>query len=134
MLGDGAMLSGVLLFCRMAAGAAYFYECNITLKDHLVAIIRDQDRETDLCRGVSMLLQSIFNLRAVRRLSSHSGPLIVTSIVYTSPNSMCTLLKEEVESLIKVYIRGWIEGLGCGIDEDLHMQWLNEVKVHFFSC
>ncbi|APD29229.1 E4 ORFB [Canine adenovirus 1] len=128
------MLSGVLLFFRMDAGGVYFYECNITLKDHLVNLIREQDRETDLCRGVSMLLQSTYNLRAVRRLSSHSGPTIVTAIVYSCPNIMSSYLKKEVESQIRVYIRGWIEGLGSGIDDDLHMQWLSEVKVHFFSC
>ncbi|APC26082.1 E4 ORF B [Bat mastadenovirus G] len=119
----------------MASGSSrYFYECHLTLKNYLATLIRDKDQETDLCRGISMFLYSSFHLTAVRRLSSHSGNSIVSSIVFASTHEMSTALKIEVESLIKVYIRGWIEGLGAGINEDLHPFWLNEVKVHFFSC
>ncbi|ADD17125.1 E4 ORFB [bat adenovirus 3] len=114
--------------------ARYFYECHLTVKNDLAALLRDRDQETDLCRCVSTFLFTGFNLVAVRRLSSHSGSCIVSSIVFTSTHEMSTALKIEVESLIKVYVRGWLEGLGCGINEDLHSMWLNHIKVHFFSC
>lgn len=116
------------------SSSAYFYECHLTIKSSLAALIRDKDYETDLCRAISLFLHSTFNLGAVRRLSSHSRDCIVSSIVFVSEREMSSLLIQEVEALIKAFVRGWVEGLGAGLNDDLHDMWLNCVKIHFFSC
>ncbi|BBE29327.1 E4-ORFB [Bat mastadenovirus] len=121
----------------MASGGSFFYECHITVKDILAGLIRDKELEADLCRGISMFLYNNFNLTAVRRLSSHTQQWFVSSIVYCSENPIPPSVRSDIESFIKVYTRGWIEGFGCAIEEDLHSAWLNYISIHFLlvkSC
>ncbi|QDA77098.1 ORFB [Mastadenovirus pipistrelli] len=117
-----------------SAVSRVYYECNIEIRDALAAVIKEKDYETDLCRGVSMLLQTTYNLMAVRRLSSHSSYAIESSIVFASLQEMPCVIRAEVQTMVRVYIRGWIEGLGAGLEEDLYTQWLNNVTVNFFNC
>ncbi|QDF59502.1 E4 ORFB [African pygmy hedgehog adenovirus 1] len=117
-----------------SCSSRFFYECHIALKDNLAEIIRNREVESEMCRDVALFLKTTMNLTAIRRLSSHSSSHLVSSIIFVSLNEMFSMLKEEVQSLIKVYLRGWIEGLGSGIGEDLHDSWLNKCTVNFFSC
>lgn len=115
-----------------SAATHFFYECHLAAKDGLTEILNQEDQESDLCRGISMLLRAVYNLHAVRRLSSRRGSTLVSSIIFSSGNEMPPSLREEAQTMIKVYTRGWVEGLGCAHDSDYLSLWEDCLRVTFF--
>lgn len=115
-----------------SAATQFFYECHLAVKDGLTEILNQEDQESDLCRGISMLLRAVYHLHAVRRLSSRRGSTLVSSIIFSSGNEMPPSLREEAQTMIKVYTRGWVEGLGCAHDSDYLSLWEDCLRVTFF--
>lgn len=123
-----------LYFTEMASGArGYFYECNVTLKHALVTLVKDKDLENEMCRAIAALLQTMLNLQPVRRMTSSSVDILVASVVFHSDRDMSPALVADVNSLIKTYFRGWVEGVGAALSENFYDLWLNCAQVHFFS-